>query len=83
MLLGAKPERNKYKNYKVLLQERRNQKEKQTSLSIHPPEKSRLNKLHKSNTGKNHVYKKGSDKGAILDVYGKLPKVTVFLLYIQ
>ncbi|RZC34906.1 C1orf131 -like, partial [Asbolus verrucosus] len=68
--LGAKPPKNKYKNYKVLQQERAKQKEAEKL-------KASFQQLGKNSVGKSVAKGKGFDrkrrkkKDGLLDVYGK------------
>ncbi|KAG5885579.1 hypothetical protein JTB14_003777 [Gonioctena quinquepunctata] len=73
--LGAKPPKNKSKNYKLLQAERKIEKEKQaTRLSFQQLGK---NQLGKSNAkGKSFDRKRRKEKGDILSIYGRVQAVT-------
>lgn len=70
---GAKPKKNKYKNYKLLKEEKR--KEKQSKLK-------EMEELGKNSVGQCNVvtksskYKKKGSTGGLLEVYGKISKVS-------
>ncbi|XP_018565285.1 uncharacterized protein C1orf131 homolog isoform X2 [Anoplophora glabripennis] len=69
--LGAKPPKNKYKNYKLLQVEKKKEKEKETS-------RQNFLQLGKNNAGKSTAKGKSFDrkrkkgKGDILSIYGKV-----------
>ncbi|KAJ3665860.1 hypothetical protein Zmor_001326 [Zophobas morio] len=72
--LGAKPPKNKYKNYRLLKEDRAKQKDEEK-------QKSQFQQLGKNLLGKSTAKKKGFDrkrkktKGGLLDVYGKVKVV--------
>ncbi|EEZ98488.1 hypothetical protein TcasGA2_TC000985 [Tribolium castaneum] len=69
--LGAKPKKNKYKNYKLLKEERAKLKQEEKT-------KAQFQQLGKNAIGKSTAKGKGFDrkrkkaKGGLLDVYGKV-----------
>lgn len=73
--LGAKPPKNKYKNYKELVEEKKKQKLR---------EENRKNsfQLGKNGVGKSTAKgktfdkKRKKDKGDLLNIYGKVTKVS-------
>lgn len=75
---GAKPPKNKYKNYKVLLKERKKEKNReQKRKQIQQLSKTRLIRTatNKKNIDKNRKKEKG-----LLEIYGKV-KVKLFLKF--
>ncbi|KAJ8932299.1 hypothetical protein NQ314_014792 [Rhamnusium bicolor] len=69
--LGAKPPKNKYKNYKLLQAEKKKAKEEDSS-RLHFQQLGK-NKIGKSNAkGKSFDRKRRKEKGGILDIYGKV-----------
>lgn len=68
---GAKPPKNKYKNYKLLQNERKKEKEKETSRQTF--QQLGKNSVGKSIAkGKSFDRKRRKEKSDILSIYGKV-----------